>query len=127
MYIYICATYIYICIYTYVTCVVCVYIYIYMYIYICATGLYLACAVVLMLPFDASMSQTCDVDPNCSAISVLASVWMALFVAIGIMSLVASIRMCVFFVCGLFICFLLLCVFGYISGWNPSGWPSLLL
>lgn len=51
-------------------------------------GLYLSCGVVLMLPFDASMSQSCELDPNCTAISVLSAVWQALFVAIGCMSLV---------------------------------------
>ena len=51
-------------------------------------GLYLSCGVVLMLPFDASMSQSCEMDPNCSAISVLSGVWQALFIAIGCMALI---------------------------------------
>jgi len=52
-------------------------------------GLFLSCSVVLMLPFDASMSQSCELDPNCGVITMLGAVWKALFVAIGIMALVS--------------------------------------
>ncbi len=50
-------------------------------------GLFTSCAVVLLLPFDASMSQSCDGDPNCNAISVMGDVWKAMFLAQGIMCL----------------------------------------
>jgi LMBR1 domain-containing protein 1 len=51
-------------------------------------GLYLSCGVVLMLPFDASMSQSCELDPNCGVITVLGVVWKTLFTMIGVMALV---------------------------------------
>jgi len=38
-------------------------------------GLFLACSVVLLLPFDASMSQSCQQDPNCPATQGLAQLW----------------------------------------------------
>ena len=56
--------------------------------FIVLIGLYLSCAVVLLLPFDASMAQQCQMDPNCGAITVMAGIWKAMFIAIGVMALV---------------------------------------
>lgn len=38
-------------------------------------GLFLTCAMVLMLPFDASMSQSCESDPECGVVGMIAQVW----------------------------------------------------
>ena len=38
-------------------------------------GLFLTCAMVLMLPFDASMSQSCESDPECGVVGTIAQVW----------------------------------------------------
>jgi LMBR1 domain-containing protein 1 len=51
-------------------------------------GLFLACSVVLLLPFDASMSQSCQQDPNCPATQGLAQLWYAAFISIAIMAFV---------------------------------------
>lgn len=38
-------------------------------------GLFLSCGMVLMLPFDASLSQSCDQDPSCGVLGGLATMW----------------------------------------------------
>ena len=44
-----------------------------------------------MLPFDASMSQSCELDPNCGVITALGEVWKILFSMIGFMALVSHV------------------------------------
>jgi LMBR1 domain-containing protein 1 len=51
-------------------------------------GLFLACSVVLLLPFDASMSQSCQVDPSCTVSEGLAQLWYFMFLSIAIMAFV---------------------------------------
>jgi LMBR1 domain-containing protein 1 len=51
-------------------------------------GLFLACSVVLLLPFDASMSQSCQQDPNCTVAHTLAQLWYISFLSIAIMAFV---------------------------------------
>ena len=38
-------------------------------------GLFLTCSVVLLLPFDASMSQSCNTDPTCTVAASLGQLW----------------------------------------------------
>ena len=51
-------------------------------------GLYLACCVVLLLPFDASLSQSCAQDPSCNVSAGLAQTWYVAFLSIAIMAFV---------------------------------------
>ena len=51
-------------------------------------GLFLACSVVLLLPFDASMSQSCQQDPSCTVTQGLATTWYCAFLSIAIMAFV---------------------------------------
>ena len=51
-------------------------------------GLFLACAVILLLPFDASMSQSCAQDPSCNVSQGLAQLWYFSFLSIAIMAFV---------------------------------------
>jgi LMBR1 domain-containing protein 1 len=49
-------------------------------------GLFLTCSVILLLPFDASMSQSCDQDPRCPVTAGLAQTWYFAFLSVAIMA-----------------------------------------
>ena len=49
-------------------------------------GLFLTCSVILLLPFDASMSQSCDQEPNCPVAAGLAITWYIAFISIAVMA-----------------------------------------
>jgi len=51
-------------------------------------GLFLACSVVLLLPFDASVSQACGTDAQCPASAGLAQTWYTVLIMIAIMTFV---------------------------------------
>jgi LMBR1 domain-containing protein 1 len=49
-------------------------------------GLFLTCCVILLLPFDASLSQSCGQEPNCPVTAGLAQTWYFTFLSVAIMA-----------------------------------------